>query len=55
MRADYCRDGASVLRGDICTINIKNMKYVINGMIETGTIVRVVIDANQTDWMQSSG
>ena len=55
MSTDDSRHGGSVLGGDIFTINIQNMKCVIDGIIKTGTIVRVVIDTYQPDRMQSPG
>jgi hypothetical protein len=51
---DYSSYGGGILGRDIFTINIQNVKSMIDGIVEAGTIVRVVIDTQQTDWVQSS-
>ena len=53
MGTDYSSYGGGILGGDIFTINIQNVKSMIDGIVEAGTIVRVVIDTQQTDWVQS--
>ena len=40
----YSSYGGGILGGDIFTINIQNVKSMIDGIVEAGTIVRVVID-----------
>jgi len=44
MGTDYSSYGGGILGGDSVTINIQNVKRVIDGIVEAGTIVRVVID-----------
>jgi hypothetical protein len=44
MGTDYSSYGSGILGGDSFTINIQNVKCVIDGIVEAGTMVRVVID-----------